>query len=559
MNEEAGEVTTPLAPEDAEFWSAVGGVAAGDLYRFRIGGSDPANRNDPYAAEVTWLPDGAWSVVTTSEFDWGASPYGTPTWDGWVIYELHAGTFNDQPGGAPGGFDTVEARLDYLRDLGVSVIELMPSMEFSGDFSWGYNPAQPFAIEGAYGGPDRLKALIRAAHERGLAVLLDVVYNHLGPQDLDLWRFDGWHEGDGGGIYFYNDDRRKTPWGDTRPDYGRPQVRRYLLDNARMWLEDFRADGLRWDATAQIRSRNGTNEPWAEIPDGWLLLQEITSDTASRQPWKLHIAEDLQGNDGITKPAADGGAGFGAQWDAGFVHPIRQALTTPDDPARDLQSVIGAISSAGTRQVIYTESHDEVANGHARLPEEISPGHAGDYYARKRSTLGAALVFTTPGMPMTFQGQEILEDQWWHDDDPIDWTKADAFAGILNMYRDLIALRRDRRGKTRGLRGQGLNISQVNDTEKVLAFHRWHVGGPRDDVMVLSNFSAQGRHDYRIGMPRSGTWRLRCNTDWVGYSDDFGQFDVFDTITEDCAYDDLPVSATFAIPSYTALVYSQDD
>ena len=123
----------------------------------------------------------------------------------------------------------------------------------------GYNPADIFAIEDNYGGPNGLRRLVDAAHSRGIAVIYDVVYNHLGPSDLDLWRFDGWSENGAGGIYFYNDWRRSTPWGDTRPDYGRGEVRQFIRDNALYWLRATSCDGLRWDATGWIRNVWGDN------------------------------------------------------------------------------------------------------------------------------------------------------------------------------------------------------------------------------------------------------------------------------------------------------------
>ncbi len=558
LGPEGADATVALAADPAGLWSAdVGGVVAGAHYKFQLGGADPQQRNDPYARELTH--SAGRSIVTTTDFDWGQHDYRTPSWDDLVIYELHVGTYNDTVGGPPGSFDSVEAKLDHLSDLGVSAIELMPASEFMGDFSWGYNPAHIFAVEGVFGGPRRLKQLIRAAHERDIAVLIDVVYNHLGPQDLDIWRFDGWHEGDGGGIYFYNDDRRKTPFGDTRPDYGRPEVSQYLADNARMWLEEFRIDGLRWDATALIRNRWGGNDSSGDIPDGWGLMQRITGETSARQPWKLHIAEDLQDNDWVTR---NDGAGFGSQWDAAFVHPVRRALTETDDADRSTQAVCDAVSHAYSggwlRRVIYTESHDEVANGHARLPQEITPGDPGSWYARKRSTLGAALVFTSPGIPMIFQGQELLEDEWFRDTDPMDWTKADTYAGILSLYGDLIALRRDQQQTTRGLRGPFVNVHHINESGKVLAFHRWDAGGPRDDVVVIANLANRAYDDYRIGFPRAGTWHLRCNTDWKGYSPDFGAHDTFDTVASDTPRDGMPCSAGVALPPYTALIYSQD-
>ena len=171
----------------------------------------------------------------------------------------------------------------------------MPPFEFAGDVSWGYNPAHLFSIESSYGGPDAFKRFIQAAHREAIAVIVDVVYNHIGPSDLDLWRFDGWSEGDWGGIYFYNDERAVTPWGDTRPDYGRGEVRTFLRDSALTWLEEFRCDGLRFDATAYIRMVDGgLGEEEGPLPDGWTLMAWMNDEIRARQPWKVTIAEDLR-------------------------------------------------------------------------------------------------------------------------------------------------------------------------------------------------------------------------------------------------------------------------
>ncbi|HEU0053496.1 MAG TPA: alpha-amylase family glycosyl hydrolase, partial [Longimicrobium sp.] len=394
-----------LAREDDGAWSAdLAEARPGDQYRFVIHrGGERFSRIDPYARHVTNSIGNA-VVTDADDFDWGSAEWRTPPWNELVIYEVHVGTFNDRPGGAPGTFDSVIARLPYLADLGINCIELMPSLEFAADFSWGYNPSHIFAIESAYGGPRKLKALVKAAHERGIAVFFDVVYNHFGPSDNNLWRFDGWSENGRGGIYFYNDERAETAWGNTRPDYGRPEVRRLIEESARMWLEEFRLDGLRWDATSAIRRVDRGPEIGRDLPDGWRLMQRINDETDARQPWKLNVAEDLQTDPWITRPTALGGAGFDAQWDARFVHPVRRALVEVRDEERRIAEVAEAIAhrygDAPFARVIYTESHDEVANGHERLPEEIAPGAVESWFARKRSTLGAALVFTSPGIPM---------------------------------------------------------------------------------------------------------------------------------------------------------------
>lgn len=555
----------PLAPEGSGYWSIdVPEAALGTEYRFALTTSDGnvLSRNDPYAREVTSSVGN--SVVCSPDFDWGDAEFRIPPWNELVIYELHVGTFNDAPGGGTGSFKSVERRLGYLQDLGVNAVELMPSAEFAVDFSWGYNPSHIFAVESAYGGPQALKRLVRAAHDHGIAVIFDVVYNHLGPSDLDLWQFDGWSANGKGGIYFYNDGRCQTPWGDTRPDYGRPEARDFLRDNARMWLEEFRFDGLRWDATAYIRNVYGNNnDPLHDIADGWRLLQSVTRDTDDRQPWKVHIAEDLRNNEWLTRPTNDGGAGFDTQWDGRFVHPVRALMKEPSDGARSMEALRQAIVARDwddpVKRVIYTESHDEVANGKSRLPHEISPADPGNFFARKRSTLGAALVFTTPGIPMIFQGQEILEDEWFRDDDPIDWTKATTFSGVLELYRDLIRLRRNWFDTTKGLRGRHVNVFHVNDDDNVVAFHRWDHGGARDDVVVVVNASNQARFDYRIGLPRKGTWRACFNSDSLNYGNDYGDVGYAEISADGGRYDEMPCSGTLAIGRYAAAIFSQHE
>jgi 1,4-alpha-glucan branching enzyme len=222
-------------------------------------------------------------------------------------------------------------------------------------------------------------------------------------------------------------------------------------------------------------------------------------------------------------------------------------------------AIVARDGDEAVTRVIYTESHDEVANGKARLPHEISPADPGGYFARKRSTLGAVLVFTTPGIPMIFQGQEILEDEWFRDDDPIDWNKAVTFCGVLELYRDLIRLRRNWFNTTGGLRGRNVNVYHLNDDDNVIAFHRWESGGPRDDVVVVVNASNQERSDYRIGLPRRGTWRSCFNSDSVSYCEDYGDVGFTEINADGGRYDGMPCSATLAIGRYSALILSQDD
>ncbi len=551
--------STPLQSEsNGKFSVDVRDAQADQKYRFVISnGTQVLWKNDPHASELT-NSVGDSNIIDHEAHTWDNDGVPLPTWNDLVIYEMHVGTFDPDNPLEVGNFNDVVDRLPYLADLGVSALELMPIAEFPGDRSWGYNYSHPYAVETAYGGVDGLKALVDQAHAHGIAVLLDVLYNHWGPADLDLWRFDGWSQGAWGGIYFYQDDRAITPWGDTKPDYGRAEVRTYIRDNVLYWLQQLHVDGLRWDSTSTMRLG-----PSGDLAEGWSLMQWCNDSVDGSQSWKIQIAEDMYDapNNWITKTTGAGGAGFDSQWDALFVHPIRAAVVDPNDNNRNMFDVRDAIghyyNGQAFQRVIYTESHDEVANGRSRVPEEIWPGNASSYYSKKRSTLASALVLTSPGIPMMFMGQEFLEDGYFSDDDPLDWNKLTLFPGIHAMYRDMIRLRRNLGGSTRGLQGNNTNIHHVNNGDKVIAFHRWDQGGAGDDVIVIANFKNQAWTNYRIGLPSPGLWQVRLNSDWVGYDSSFGNHASPDLLAEQVPHDGMPYSASFSFGPYTALILSQ--
>jgi 1,4-alpha-glucan branching enzyme len=552
---------TPLSHEENGYWFAdVKSAKPGQEYKYvLINGDRKLERIDPYARQVT-NSTGNGVIYDTTGFDWQNDKFELPPHNELVIYEMHIGSFFTDADGKPGGFDDALEKLGYIKRLGANVIQIMPVAEFAGDYSWGYNPANIFAVESIYGGPDAFKLFVREAHQRGIGVILDVVYNHFGPSDLNLWQFDGWQENDKGGIYFYNDHRAETPWGSTRPDYGRGEVRRFIHDNARLWLEEYHVDGLRYDSTLYIRCIDGNEAN--ELPDGWSLMQWINSQIRTDFPRAITIAEDLRNNGWLTKPSEEGGAGFHAQWDANFVHPVRGIVTLALDEYRSMEAIRHAIDfryeGDAFRRVVYSESHDEVANGKARVPQEIDPGNPTSWYAQKRSTLAAGLVFTSPGIPMLFQGQEFLQGEWFRDDVPLDWDLNEQYQGIVRLYRDLIGLRLNTKGFSHGLCGQFLNIYHVNDADNVLAFQRWDQHGPGDDVVVILNFSNTPRENYEIGMPTAGLWKLRLNSDATIYSQDFQGFFSSDVDAVGEPRDGLDARANISIGPYSMLVFTQD-
>jgi 1,4-alpha-glucan branching enzyme len=552
-----------LASENNGWWSVDFNKAIiNDQYKFYI--THPVYgsfwRQDPQARQV--VNDAGNCIIMDPSFTWGTYSYSTPAFNDQVVYEMHIGTFNDAAGGGPGNWNSAIAKLDHLQALGVNMLEVMPAMEFPGDFSWGYNPHSQFAPEDIYGSPQDVKRFVDGAHARGMGVLMDVVFNHMGSSpnesSIPIWNYDGESYGNGG-IYFFSDWRKATPWGYGRPDYGRQEVKDYLKDAAMMWLNDYRMDGLRWDSTVNIRTAN--NGGGGDIPEGWSLMQYINNTVDVSNGYKIQIAEDLQNNDYITKTTGAGGAGFDSQWDAQFVHPIRTAIIDGTDANRDMNAVAAAIThkynGSHTQRVIYTESHDEVANGHQRVPEEIWPGNAGSWASKKRSTLGAGLVFTSPGIPMIFEGQEFLENGYFADGDPLDWTKNTTYSGIKALYTDLAHLRRNWNNNTRGLRGNNVNVFHVNNTNKLVGFHRWDVGGAGDDVVVIANFANTGYTSYNLGMPRGGTWYVRFNSDWNGYSSDFSNWNSYTTTANAGAKDGLGYNANVGIGPYSIIVLSQ--
>jgi 1,4-alpha-glucan branching enzyme len=546
----------PMNREENGSWSIfIEQAKPGDEYKYLIkNGEQTFQRLDPRVREVTNSVGNG--IVHNPNFDWEGDDFTIAPCNELVIYETHIGTFFREDEDKVGTFSDFSKKFDHLKKLGVNALQIMPIAEFSGDLSWGYNPALPYAVESAYGGPTAFKTFVREAHKAGFAIILDVVYNHFGPSDLELWRFDGWSENDSGGIYFYNDHRSATPWGNTRPDYGRGEVRTYIRDNAIMWLEDYHVDGLRFDMTLYMRSVDANAQE--EIPDGWGLTQWINHEVKQYKPSAITIAEDLQNNNYLTKQNDEGGAGFSTQWDANFVHPIREVLTQSDDTGRDMYKVRDALyhqyNGDAFQRVVYTESHDEVANGKARIPTEVDSEHPDNYFAQKRSLIGLVLTLTSPGIPMLFQGQEFLEAGWFKDTDELDWEKAQSQNAMVELTSKLISLRLNHEGVTKGLTGNNITVFHINNHDKVIAYRRYYSGGSKDDCIIMINFSNNSLSQYAFGLPNNGTWNIRFNSN---LNEDIKNADMGLIEAIDESYDGLPSKAIIDIPPYTAFIFSQ--
>jgi 1,4-alpha-glucan branching enzyme len=424
-----------------------------------------------------------------------------------------------------------------------------------------------FAVNSSYGTPRDFKEFVKQCHQRQIAVIVDVVYNHLVGNNL-LKEFGGFTTSEiPGGVYLYGGNRADTVFG-PRPDFGRPQVRQYINDNALLLLRDYGVDGLRFDDTIDIRAFGPNHAPNNE---GAELLRDINvsyRSTDPKQPGKITIAEDLQNSGDVTLQSGPVGLEFNSQWDDTMVNVLRNVVTALNDSERDLGAVKGALEKKMAAdvftRVIYSENHDQVGHppGQIRLPALIDTTSIhSSIFAKKRSTLAAAIMLTSPGIPLIFQGQEMLETRAFDFNTTInmDFSRADDpnFKGIVQMYRDLIALRRNLGGKTRGLTGQNLNVFHLDNSSKTLAYHRWENGGAGDDVVVVANFSNVPMQNLNIGFPREGQWHVRFNSGANVYDPGFTNGDSFDTTANSRAKDGLNFNANVSVGPYSVVILSQ--
>jgi 1,4-alpha-glucan branching enzyme len=535
------------------FAARIDGARAGQKYHYVITTQDGSEvaRVDPRARMI----DGDESVVVDPRaFAWKTKTFTPPSREATVIYEVHIGSFNAPGGPSTGTFATAREKLDALVDLGVTTVELLP-VNGHGGHEWGYDPQHWFAPHEAYGSPDDVKRFVDEAHARGIAVVLDVVYNH----------YDGWakaplscFDGTCPGIYFFDQEPyRTTPWG-PRPDFAKKEVADFFADSVFAWMTEYRLDGVRQDSVSNIRGRDGKGS----VPGGVELLRRMNEVTLAANPAALLVAEDLKGEASVTAPSASGGLGFATQWDGGFYGAVTAAVTAATDDARNIGAVRAALladyNGDAMQRLLYVESHDTAGNDTTRLPTRIDAADPASYAARKRAMLAAGVLFTTPGVPMIFQGQEMLEEvKFVSPPAPLDWSKGVRNARVRLFYKDMIRLRRDLDGVSGALSGNNVAVTHVNESagNKVLAYRRWNKAG--DDVMVVANFGAKKYARYDLGLPAAGAWQVRVDSDATRYGADFGSPAPTAVKVAAAGRDGLPATASISLGPYALVVLTR--
>lgn len=539
---------TVMTKDDTTGYWAVTVPAArpGQEYQYFLRWDGNANgtwKQDPRAVWVRRDGGGKLNSVIYdhSSFDWGGVNRPSIPVNRQVMYELHLGSFYDSNprNNLPATFDDAIVRLDYLQRLGVNVIALMPVNEFGGDYSWGYNPHYPYAIEDAYGGPDGLKRFIKAAHQRGMKVQIDVVHNHwleagVKPED-SVWQFDG-----PANAYFFPDPVKQwTPWG-PRPDYDKPEVRRYIQDNIKLLLDAFRVDGFRWDSPQNIlgydTTQSGAN-PDIVLTNGKSMMTAVNRMIHEQYPDRWSIAEDAN----LLTPRTENWSyptgsffdllrvdqvadSFDGHWQTSFHNEITPEIASASPNVEKIRDKVSGWSEPPGYRVIFTDNHDKSGslNNATRLANRMDPLDPEGKTARRKTLLNAVLTLTAPGTPMLWMGQEFHATGPFTDSVPLDWRRAFAQHRIFRAHRDLVELRETLPAlQNSDLADAPGGIDEAND---IYVYWRRNPGVPADDLVIFMNFSGQDRSNVNVSFPSSGIWHVRMNTDWRVYGDDFGNF-----------------------------------
>ena len=551
-----GDASLLTRDEQGHWRGFIAGVRDRQRYMFHVvGEGSEGPKRDPCARELQ-TPFPGDCIVRAPDFPWHESGFVTPPFHDFLIYQLHVGSFFTPKLPRKGGtFLDVAAKLPHLAELGVTAIQLLPIQEFQTRFSLGYNGTDYFSPEMDFGVDDadlapyatavnrlldakrqsryrpqdlrgemnQLKALVDLSHLHGIAVLLDVVYNHAGGDfgDQSMYFFDRQPAQGGNGNSLYFSDRGHA--GGLVFDFGKPEVRNFLISNARFLLDEYRVDGLRYDQVSVI-DHDGA-------PHGWRFCQDLCATLHRHRPSALNHAEYWNVNPYVVRPPPDG-AGFDTTLTDGLRIAIRNVIgqaSRPDERPLDMAGLASSLWPAGFseswRFVQGPENHDIVYAG--REQRIVRLGHPEDprsWFGRSRARVASGISLTAPGIPMLFMGQEFLEDKQWSDDLAFHPQLLLHWAGLengdkqmldhLRCIRELIGLRR----RCPGLRGQGFRVVHVHDQNRVLAFHRW-VEGQGHDVIVVAHLATFHRTGYRIGFPGGGPWREVFNSDvyenWV--------------------------------------------
>jgi 1,4-alpha-glucan branching enzyme len=533
----------------------VPGVGAGDKYKFELVTRAGALtlKADPLAF-ATEAPPATASVVHTPQHVWGDDDWmarrqernsvGAPI----SVYEVHLGSWRQ----GLSYRELAEQLPDYVADLGFTHVEFMPVAEHPYAPSWGYQVSAYYAPTARFGTPDDLRNLIDRLHQRGIGVLVDWVPAHFPKDAFALARFDGT------ALYEHEDPRRgeHPDWGSLVFNFGRNEVRNFLIANALYWLEEFHVDGLRVDAVASMLYLDYSRKEgeWApnefggnEDLDAVRFLKDFNTVVYREHPGAMTVAEESTAWPSVSRPVYLGGLGFGFKWNMGWMHDSLQYISKEPIYRRfHHHQLTFSLIYAFSENFVLPISHDEVVHGKGSLLGKM-PGDTWRRFANLRAYL--AYMWAHPGKQLLFMGCELGQEAEWSHERSIDWEAlADPnHQGVQALVRDLNRVYRDRPALwERDASPEGFAWIDPNDVDdNVLSFIRYGASGA--PLVCLCNFSPVPRSDYRVGLPRVGRWTEVLNTDAAPYGgSNVGNLGAVQAV--EIGWDGQPASATVTLP-----------
>lgn len=514
---------------EAGVWEVfVPGVQPGALYKFALIAADDQPlplKADPYGRAAQLRPDTA-SIVTVMPEPRTLSPARAAAnrRDAPVsIYEVHAGSWRRAADGGFMQWDELAAQLpEYAASLGFTHIELMPVSEFPFDGSWGYQMLGLYALSARFGPWEAFDRFVDACHAKGLGVLLDWVPAHFPMDAHGLTQFDGT------ALFEHADPREgfHRDWNTLIYNFGRNEVRNFLVGNARYWSERHAIDGLRVDAVASMLYRDYSRKEGEWVPnihggnhnlEAIALLQEVNSALGANAPGCITVAEESTAFPGVSAPVSAGGLGFHYKWNMGWMNDTLQYMRE-DSVHRKWhhEKMSFGLVYAFNENFVLPLSHDEVVHGKGSLLNKM-PGDVWQRFANLRAYYG--FMWGHPGKKLLFMGQEFAQATEWNHDVPLPWylLNDSAHAGVQALVRDLNHLYRSESALHQlDCEARGFEWLVSDDADhSVFAWLRRDAAGR--EVLVVCNFTPVSRADYRIGVPASGAWREVLNTDATVY------------------------------------------
>ncbi|WP_245624144.1 1,4-alpha-glucan branching protein GlgB [Jannaschia donghaensis] len=507
----------------------VPGLSEGETYQYEILDAEDALRrkSDPLGFGSQHPPEQA-SVVRNidgygwRDGDWMAARAARADRSAPIsIYEVHLGSWRrrwDEGGRSLSYKELARDLVGYAVHMGFTHIELMPISEFPFDGSWGYQPVGLYAPTIRFGPPHEFRDLVDAAHDAGLGVILDWVPGHFPSDEHGLVRFDGT------ALYEHADPREgfHQDWNTLIPNYGRTEVRNYLVANALYWTQEYHLDGLRVDAVASMLYRDYSRaaDAWVPNKDGGrenyeaiALLQEMNTVVYGADASVMTVAEESTSFPGVSRPVHDGGLGFGYKWNMGWMNDtLRYIGLDPVHRSHDHHLMTFPIDWAFTENFILPISHDEVVHGKGSMLDRM-PGDAWQKFANLRAYYG--FMWAHPGKKLLFMGCEFAQPTEWSHDGELDWSAAERapHAGVQHLVRDLNTLYRETPAlHLRDCEADGFRWLANDPAQSITAFARFGADGDAP-VVAVCNFTPVERTEFQILVPKSGTWDEVLNTD----------------------------------------------